>query len=412
MRRTAVSPIMLFCLSWFCTGAYASTINAASCSSSAVQAAINSAATGDTVAVPGGSGSWSSAVDIPNTMAITVDGSAGCTITSSPAFTLEPSTIGESRITGFTFTGASSNPPNTDINVTSTTSTSAYRIDHNTFTSNSGSVFVAVSGNGPGLIDHNSFKGGGASEDIHNLGMGAGNNAGWIDNIVPGGSQMVFVEDNTFDNFNTTYINSGIESYYGARTVLRHNTFIFTQVDQHGTAGMVGTRWWEVYDNVFNIPSGQSQCCVAVFRGGTGVFWGNTRTGSGSLNSNPVDLYYETSTTWPGAWQVGSGINGDTDGHNSCSGPLNSAPAYIWGNDASFTPSNSGGQTCTGGGGGQCVQAGRDYIVSSSQPTSMSWQEASGDTCSTAYSYTPYTYPHPLQGTAPAPPTGLSAQIQ
>jgi hypothetical protein len=34
---------------------------------------------------------------------------------------------------------------------------------------------------------------------------------------------MVFIEDNTFDNTDTTYIYSAVQSYYGARTVFRYN---------------------------------------------------------------------------------------------------------------------------------------------------------------------------------------------
>jgi hypothetical protein len=379
------------------------TWTSATAAASDVQACISAASSGDTILVPAGTVSFGGAVDIPSSKCLTINGQGLVIITSSPGFTLEPSGSCESRITGFTFTGSSSNPPNTDLNVTSNTSSSAYRIDHNTFTNSSQSVFLAVSGNGPGLIDHNTFTGGPASEDIHNLGMGAGNEAGWQDNIVPGGPQMVFVEDNTFNDVSTGVINSGIESYYGARTVLRHNIFNFTQIDQHGTPGNVGARWWEAYDNTFN-NLGQNQCCYITMRGGTGVIWGNVAVGN-NQGAGSIDLYYEESGTWPQSWQPGSGINGDTTPHNAC-GSLNSAPAYVWGNSSNMPVSS---QTPS------LVELNRDYFSSSTQPASMSWEESSSDTCSTKYNYAPYTYPHPLQGgqsTTVAAPTGLTATVQ
>jgi hypothetical protein len=263
-------------------------------------------------------------------------------------------------------------------------------------------TFIQVSGNGPGLIDHNTFSGGGASEMIHNLGTGAGSNTGWVDSLAPGSPNMVFVEDNTLTCLDPTFICSGIESYYGARNVLRHNEFVFTQIDQHGTAGAVGARWWEAYQNDFNTPNNENQCCLITMRGGTGVIWGNTTSGSNSHGGGQgIDLYEEDTGTWPLAYQIGSGINGDTDGHNAC-GSTNSSPAYVWGNDSGFAVSS---QTPS------IVVLNRDYFSSSTQPATLLRGQLSTDTCATSYNYVPYTYPHPLQGTAnaPSPPSGLTA---
>ena len=116
-----------------CSGA-SPTWTAASAADSDVRTCVSVASSGDTILVPAGTVSYGGAVDIPSSKCLTINGQSLVTITSSPAFTLEPSGSCESRITGFTFTASSSNPPGTDINVTSTTSSSAYRIDHNTFT--------------------------------------------------------------------------------------------------------------------------------------------------------------------------------------------------------------------------------------------------------------------------------------
>jgi hypothetical protein len=381
----------------------ANTYTAASCSQTDVQNAINSTSSGDTVVVPGTcSVSWSSAVSIPSTKGITVEATGTVTLTNY-GFSLSQNTTSTSRISGFTFTSPGNNGTAYAIVTNGTPTSAPFRIDHNTFVNSALSVFVGLQGNAPGLLDHNTFNGGGASEEIHNLGMGPSGNAGWTDNIMPGSANMVIIEDNTFETSDTTYICSGIESYYGARNALRHNTFKFCQVDQHGTAGAVGARWWEVYDNNFIVPNGQNQCCFITMRGGSGVIWGNTTSGT-NTGAGSIDLYEEDTGTWPLAYQVGSGINGDTNGHNSC-GSANSAPAYLWGNGSMSV----GSQTTS------VVELSRDYFSSSSQPSSMNWEEQPGDTCSTTYTYTPYTYPDPLtlsSGTPPSPPTSLAAVVQ
>jgi hypothetical protein len=371
-------------------GKDAGQVFAASCSQADVQNAINEASTGETVNVPGPcSVAWASAVDIPATKGITVKAGGTVTITSTVGFTLESNASAESRITGFNFTGSSSNPPDINIHVTTTPSSSACRVDHNTFTNSGLNIFVEVDGQGPCLVDHNTFTSGPASEMIHVLGANAGSNAGWVDDVAPGGPQMVFIEDNTFTNSGTSTICSAVESYYGSRTVFRHNTLSFCQVDQHGTAGAVGARWWEVYDNDFYTPPGENQCCLITMRGGTGVIWENTTSGSNTHTGAGIDLYEEDTGTWPLAYQVGSGINGVTNGHNSCAaGTLNSSPAYIWGNASSMSV---GSQTPT------IVVQGRDYFSSATQPATLLRQQLSTDSCSTSYDYVPYTYPHPLQ---------------
>jgi len=385
-----IFPLIVLC---FCPHAQryaaAATVAAASCSSSDVQAAINSALSGDTVAVPGGTCTWASAVTIPNTMGITIAGGDGGSTTISGAFQLNQSSSAGSRITAFIFTSANA------ITTAGSTSSIAFRIDHNIFASSNQATFISTNGNAPGLIDHNHFTSDGASEMIHNLAMGASDASGWTDNVMPGSANMLFVEDNTFTYLatgNPAYFlgTSAIQSYYGARTVFRHNTLNNCQVDQHGTAGAIGARWWEIYENTFNpdVPNA-NQCCYVVLRGGSGVVFNNHQTGANQATGT-IELYDEDSG-YPAPYQPGSGVNQDY------------SPAYLWGNDSSI-PVVSGSSN---------VQPGRDYFVSATQPASLLRQELNTDTPTTTYEYVPYTYPHPLQTqtTAPNPPTNVTVTV-
>jgi len=293
-----------------------------------------------------------------------------------------------SRVTGFTFISGNSNAVVTSGSPTS----AAFRIDHNNF--GPGSIFILTNGNAPGLIDHNTFLATQSAEMIHNLGLGPSNAAGWTGDVTPGGPLMLFIEDNTFTFGGTSFFGtSAVQSYYGARTVFRHNSLTMSQVDQHGTAGMIGARWWEIYENTFNIIPNGNQSQYMQIRAGSGVIFNNHTTGSLNLGAGQIELLEEDSG-YPALYQIGRGINEAY------------SPAYIWGNDATMNVAS----------GSSNVQAGRDYFVSATQPSTLLRQELASDTSSSTHQYQPYTYPHPLQnGTSsagPNPPTGLVAVVQ
>jgi hypothetical protein len=392
-RKSYFFPLMWLCLLVYLPSSQAATVGAASCSQTDVQNAINSAHSGDTINVPGGSCTWGSGVTTSSSVAITLNGGGNTTI--SGTLTLNPTASAETRVTGFNFTA------NNGVVTTGSTPTSAFRVDHNNFTG--GGTMLQASGNAPGLIDNNKFTGNAAAEMIHNTGLGASSAAGWSDSVTPGGPNMLFIEDNTF-TFNATgnpayfFGTSAIQSYYGARTVFRHNTLNNCQVDQHGTAGMIGARWWEIYDNTFTVAANGNQSNYMALRDGSGVVFDNHVTNPSSNGaSGTIELTEDaTSGSYPLNYQVGLGVNEAK------------SPAYLWGNDSSMTV----------GSGSSFVQAGRDYFVSSSKPSSLSRNQLTSDSSSTTYSYTPYTYPHPLQngttasGNNPDPPSNLEAAVQ
>jgi hypothetical protein len=387
------------------TGALAKTVTSVSCSVGDVQAAIDAAVAGDTVLVQGGSCTWNSVVTISATAQIALDGGGNTTITwgSSGGLSITAGTTASTSVTGFTFNGSFTNG-SCPISFATDTSplTQAFRFHANTLNGGNPSApgtFICVSGNGPGLLDHNSFSTShGADEMIHVLGDGPSDDSGWSDSVPPGGPNMIFIEDNTFI-CTSSVLASALQSYYGARTVIRHNTFTNAQIDQHGTSGMIGARWWEVYNNSID-----SNICL---RAGSGVVFSNT--------NGPQVLMVEEDSGYPALYQIGRGQNQTLD------------PAYVW-DDGTPTLNTVGCAPPVAG----MVQLNRDLYVANSGTALPStctinqpfWKSDEGTLykCTsaniwTAY-YIPYTYPHPLTGTGssprprPNPPSNLKATVR
>src|SRR5438309_1579218 len=296
------------------TQAQGLTINAASCLQSVVQAAINLASVGATVLLPGGTCTWSSQLVVDGTKVLTLDG-GGAKITGTLDISANSSTSTVMRVTNFTWLsngncstqgGGVSNA----ITTHSTLSTGWIRIDHNTFSENTSGTMLCLEGDGThNLVDNNSFTLGsnsGGAEVIHILGDGS---TGWATDVVPGGPDMNFIETNTFTyncssgcNFGGT---SATQSYFGARTVFRHNQLTDMQVDQHGTCGQVWVRWWELYDNNFIVSSNVNQSNYFAIRGGSGVIFGNTVTNPGNNSGGGyLQLIDDCNGTYPDTNQV------------------------------------------------------------------------------------------------------------
>jgi hypothetical protein len=381
----------------FVTAAQAKTVNAASCSQSDVQVAINSASSGDTVTVPGGSCTWNSVVSISSAKQIKLDG-GGATITwgNNGGLSIDPGTTANTLVTGFAFDGSFTNG-NCPIGISTSTSplTETFRFYNNTLDGgNPGApgTFICVNGNGPGLFDHNSFTThNGADEMIHMLGLGPDNPSGWTDVVPPGGPNMIFLEDNSFTCTSST-LASAWESYYGARVVGRHNTFNNAQTDAHGGGG-IGTRWWEIYNNTF---VGTGIC----LRAGSGVVFSNS-------NADNIFMLQENGT-YPANYQIGRGQNETLD------------PAYVWGNGSTPLRLNTTGCAPPEA---NMVQLNRDVYVASTGTAlpgtctvnqgffktdeSTLYKCTSTNTWTTYY--TPYPYPHPLTIDTATPPSNVLA---
>jgi len=393
-------PVAVACLFLCTAAANAGTRVAASCSQRDVQEAVNMASSGDTVLIPGPcSPSWSSVVTIASTQGITIGPTGGTVfISGAPALTINQNAYASTRVTGLTFKtiGRSSHPTILVQGNFSPPSATA-RIDHNTFISASSGTWIETVGGAPVLIDHNSLNAGAAAEMIHNVafGPGKGTTIGWTTDVIPGSASMVFIEDNAVTCTDSTFLCNVVQSYYGARTVVRHNTLNFSQVDQHGTPGLPWARWWEIYDNTF-YSLGLKQCCYMELRGGSGVVWGNTHVDANAV-AGGIALHVEASgcsgtyplTGYPVAGQIGRGIN------------QTKSPAYFW--------NNSPDMPVLIGQGARCLAQNIDYFVFFSQPTTFQRCESAADQksgCPVSYNYTPYTYPFPLDANGlPHPPS-------
>jgi hypothetical protein len=260
--------------------------NATSCSRAAVQAAVDSAVSGDIVVVPAGSCTYTAAVSIPNGKNITIQG-AGINITTissagmTQVFHLNNTA---SRITEFTFNGGQIATGEDE--GTGSVANNDWRIDHNRFIGFGGfhesilvqcsQSFVAAGLHCRGLIDNNVFENGAfakplgfkATVDLH---------ATWNRATDLGSQNTVFIENNTF-SFPTDQLPHMVDTNYGGRFVVRFNTITGMAVEIHSLQQWRATRAWEVYKNTFNFPGGG--WTIGLIRGGTGVVWGNTETGS------------------------------------------------------------------------------------------------------------------------------------
>lgn len=370
--------------------AHGATIDVSSCQASAVQSAINSAASGDTVSVPAGSCTWSD-VTIPDNKKLTLKGAgkSATTITGMPS-------IGSSgsRITGFTF-----------LNGTTNINGYGFRFDHNRVQSSQWTDCIKVRDYAAtiaqmpyGLIDNNEFVNCRVNMEgtpyMYGDDNGTNQHRLWALPLDFGGPRTVYIEDNTFEltysgNFNA------IDANYGGSFVARYNVlydglFIETHSSQEG--GNRSGKSFEVYGNIIDLRKNLSVSGGMAYRmrGGTGLVFMNEHVGSWSnpgIHLDNVRSYAsgsgcglcngrsacdgnQSTSGWPCRDQIGRG----PDNPRWSSSPSISAyaqpsvPSYFWINrngTADFPPvvidwsSNH-------------IQADRDFYTSASPFTGAS----------------------------------------
>jgi hypothetical protein len=384
----------------------AATFTATDCSSAAVQSAINSAGTSDTVQVPAGTCTWGSgAVTIPASKRLTLRGAgAGSTVINGAGNQVLRLTTSGSRVTGFTFNSATVVADGDD-----------WRIDQNLFTATStffDSIFIfgdRANTHPRGVIDHNEFRGGARVNVIGWSNLAA--HAIWSQPLGLGAEsgQKVFIEDNTF---NYAQYSGVFDTNYGGRFVFRHNTVTNGYVEVHSLQQGRASRSWEVYNNTF-AQGGANVWTPFFVRGGTGVIYGNTITGTwgtptitldnvrsafpgynyGMCNGTSPADGNQISNGWPCRDQIGRGTDTALWTSQNPYPPQASDPAYFWNNTA---PGGGPLGIYIHNGSNAWIVSGRDYFNGTQRP-----------------GYVPYPYPHPLTqggGSGPPAPTNLTVR--
>lgn len=377
--------------------AQAATVAAASCEATAVNAATAQTSAGDTVTIPAGHCTWGAwAVWSPDNWNLTFLG-AGKTQTvidgngQSILFAK-----GNKRISGIGFHC-----------LTVAVEGEGWRLDHDDFSCEYFSAGVYPRGMSltsvlNGLIDHSSFLNSrvimygypgtsmsdlqGSTQMSRPLGLGT--------------ADAVYIEDNAFT---FTVFGNAVDCSMGGSYVFRHNTVTDVYLEAHSIQGLHrACRKWEIYENTLSAQPSMGVYWLYFLRGGTGVVYNNTATGSFGAPYVAVDNVRsfmsvgapfnacngaspwdgnQDATGWPCLDQIGQA--GDTAPFAGVPPTQTREPAYFWGN--TYNGTAIGANVVNGA--GATVKPNRDYFVNvGAKP-----------------GYTAYPYPHPLQGIV-APP--------
>jgi hypothetical protein len=316
------------------------TVVAATLKLTDVQNAVNSALAGETVQIPAGVATWTAGLSINK--AITLQGAGlgltiikdGITSGNSPLIAINLVSGKNIRITGIEFqdTAGSALQSNGVITVSGSDSDgSSVRFDHCRLNQLNGVAIETY--NTIGVIDHNTFDPGyGTFIAVNNpnwRGVGSYGDNSYAQASGFGGSQFLFIEDNTF---NGTGTQQSVDSYYGARFVFRYNTEVGCEPGGHGTdsTGRArGIRAMEMYNN--SVSGSLPGNYFAVMRSGVVIAHDNTYSGS----TQPIiklSCYRQFNGFSP--W-------GDSDGTNAWDKNQAGAPFY------SGTVSSAGSLTVT-----------------------------------------------------------------
>jgi hypothetical protein len=304
MSRTIKWLLLTFILTaLFGTEARAQTINAATCNSSDVQAALNSvAADGTTVIIPAGTCAWSMAVTYNKAFSTTIRGQSSIATTNaqgnpatfndstlitdnhkanSALFTLTTTAGKIYRMTGISFaSGTNGTVDNGVIQING--SSQSVRVDHCHF-NGLNQIQVQVTAV-YGVFDHDLFNP--STIGIRQLGSGNGD-AAWNTSTQLGSNQYIYVENSTFGNggvASNDCLTGGnfvfrFNSLTGASSTSSNNNGgqLQTHPTGHTQSDDRGCRKWEIYKNTYAGGAQGFDLFNGMFASaGTGVMWGNT----------------------------------------------------------------------------------------------------------------------------------------
>jgi hypothetical protein len=435
------------------------TINAASASFAAVQAAVDSAVDGDTVLIPSGAATWTTALQVTKGITIQGAGIGSTVITDNVAksgsggsfscFYFNVPAGKTWKLLRMTIVGQA-----TDVSVNVP---GHIRIDGNaTFRigyvrlSPMQTMGVRVLGGAVGVIDHCYFQTNGYQTSIeieHSTWGGVGDygDYSWSQPSALGTGDSIYIEDCQFVGvpLSSTLPNL-FDALSGARYVFRRNTVNDMRMTSHGietgSNERRALRKWEIYDNTFSIMTPAWTDYVCMQRGGTGLVFNNTMDVAGTngflklvhFNSSAAENQpsaYFGATTGSNPWDQNAGAGGyralDQVGAGRGNLIVRSPKTPAWPNQAS-EPVYCWNNARTGSGpyvnSGALIQANRDYYTEATSfngttGTGRGLLSARPATCTTGVAYfaidtntlyratatntwtayyTPYIYPHPL----------------
>ena len=294
-------------------GVNATEISARSASLTDISAAITLAQDGDVVNVPAGTATWTATLNITKNITVSGAGAASTIIVNGitggsgrpPLVSIKLARNLPFRMSGFTFRGgvATAKDSNGEIRIAGVSH--SFRIDHCTFDGLYGTS-LSVAGFLWGVVDHNLFnclqgRSSGAVEVKHKDWNGYDRGHGsWADDPYWGSEKFVFIEDNRieFGGIGT------IDSFEGARFVVRHNYIHNCGLEMHGSGGQGrSAKQVEEYNNIYVFDAAGT---AGEIRGGTIISHDNTWTNVARGHILQDFRYYSGQDTY---WGIANGQN-------------------------------------------------------------------------------------------------------
>ena len=325
-------------------------IEAASVSFADVSSAIASAKDGDTIHVPAGTATWTTTLSVTNNITLQGAGAGSTIIISeaphlngegskkrekSEAVSTQERVVGAAdlpvrkgmpkksrnprsastgerrdplifvslardrpfRLSGFTFRGGRiSSAKNSNGEIRISGNSHSFRVDHCVFDHLNG-VSLALGGFLWGVVDHCQFNTRGSHPITVKHATWNGKdwgNGSWADDPDWGSERFVFIEDNEFRN--AAGSKTGIDSFEGARFVVRHNRFWNTGLSMHGTEGQGrGAKQAEEYNNIY---VNDSHSTAGMIRSGCLITHDNTWTNVAKGHVLQAFRQYHRSPHW------------------------------------------------------------------------------------------------------------------
>ena len=312
---------------------HAATINAASCSQTDVQKAINSASAGDTVVVPAGTCTYTTTAGYTPSVTInkgvTVQGQTVCTGRASSLSCTDNTIIydgtgtnaGEipismtsnnARLTGFTFLDKRAV---VDYKYPLQVSGTGWRVDHCHFSPTN----TAYPSHGhlclwewPGRSLYFKDVNGGVDADGSNSSDATyPGDYNWTQPLNAGSANAVYVEDNEFANTAGNVLDGASDNYAGARVVFRYNDVQNTNWGGHGldSGGLRSVLLMEIYNNTAS-NAGTHIYTLLGARGGTYFIFSNTTSASGGSYDAFLTLQnYRSDSAYQSNWGPCDGTN-------------------------------------------------------------------------------------------------------